>query len=83
MRDVEAVRQEATLLKEQMHTVKEDIKKVVGSLCDDDVMMMSSCTLQVERDTAQSMQRLVELDSIKCRMMESQNALQVLYIQCT
>lgn len=28
MRDVEAVRQEATLLKEQMHTVKEDIKKV-------------------------------------------------------
>ena len=28
MRDVEAVRQEATLLKEQMHIVKEDIKKV-------------------------------------------------------
>ena len=28
MRDVEAVRQEATLLKEQMTTVKEDIKKV-------------------------------------------------------
>ena len=33
--------------------------------------------LQVERDTAQSMQRLVELDSIKSRMVQSQNALQV------
>ena len=33
---------------------------------------------QVERDTAQSMQRLVELDRIKTRMVESQNALQVL-----
>ncbi len=28
LRDVEAVRQEATLLKEQMQIVKEDIKKV-------------------------------------------------------
>ena len=33
MRDVEAVRQEATLLKEQMHTVKEDIKKVGECVC--------------------------------------------------
>ena len=39
--------------------------------------MMMSSALQVERDTAQSMQRLVELDSIKTRMVESQIALQV------
>ncbi|CAI8022791.1 Conserved oligomeric Golgi complex subunit 7 [Geodia barretti] len=31
---------------------------------------------KVERETAQSMQRLVELDSMKTRMLESQNALQ-------
>jgi hypothetical protein len=30
LRDVEAVRQEATLLREQMQIVKEDIKKVSG-----------------------------------------------------
>lgn len=33
--------------------------------------------VQVESETAHSMQRLVELDSIKSRMLESQNALQV------
>ena len=34
LRDVESVRQEATLLKEQMMVVKEDIKKVWnGTLC--------------------------------------------------
>lgn len=32
---------------------------------------------QVESDTAQSMKRLVELDSIKSKMLQSQNALQV------
>ena len=39
--------------------------------------MMGMIDIQVERDTAQSMQRLVQLDSIKSRMVESQNALQV------
>ena len=39
--------------------------------------------VQVETETAHSMQRLVELDSIKSRMLESQNALQVkLTISC-
>lgn len=39
--------------------------------------------VQVESETAHSMQRLVELDSIKSRMLESQNALQVkLTISC-
>ena len=41
MRDVEAVRQEATLLKEQMHTVKEDIKKV-AALRNDDVIVFGN-----------------------------------------
>ena len=110
IRDVEAVRQEATLLKEQMTTVKEDIKKVtrtalhhddVIALCNDDVIghcndndvVIFSCNddvialcnddvtwVQVERETAQSMQRLVELDSMKKRMLESQTALQVDYL---
>ena len=33
LRDIEAVRQEATLLKEQMQIVKEDIKRVDLSRC--------------------------------------------------
>lgn len=33
LRDIEAVRQEATLLKEQMQIVKEDIKRVWYDLC--------------------------------------------------
>ena len=48
MRDVEAVRQEATLLKEQMHTVKEDIKKV-HYVIRNYVMVMSLSRLSVRR----------------------------------
>uniref|UniRef100_A0A1X7VBC3 Conserved oligomeric Golgi complex subunit 7 n=1 Tax=Amphimedon queenslandica TaxID=400682 RepID=A0A1X7VBC3_AMPQE len=57
LRDVEAVRQEALLLRDQMLVVKEDIKKV-------------------ETETLHSMQRLVELDSVKTRMQDTQQALQ-------
>ena len=39
-------------------------------------MTVSISLLQVECETAQSMQTLVELDAVKQRMMESQRALQ-------
>ena len=39
-------------------------------------MTVSVSLLQVECETAQSMQTLVELDAVKQRMMESQRALQ-------
>lgn len=74
LRDVEAVRQEATLLREQMQIVKEDIKKV----CRTRMVCSIWCWLvmQVERETGQSMQTLVELDAIKGRMQSSLEALQ-------
>ncbi|XP_046553450.1 conserved oligomeric Golgi complex subunit 7-like [Haliotis rubra] len=56
MREVDAVRQEASLLQDQMRTVKQDIQKV-------------------EQNTAQSMQTLLKLDSIKSRMKTTADAL--------
>lgn len=73
VRDVEAVRQEATLLREQMHIVKEDIKKVCKCYVGLTVRLVA---MQVERETGQSMQTLVELDAIKGRMHSSLEALQ-------
>ena len=60
MRELEAVKQEAVLLQEQMKMVKYDIEKV-------------------EHDTAQSMQTLLRLDSVKTRMKAASEALQVWY----
>ncbi|XP_052816204.1 conserved oligomeric Golgi complex subunit 7-like isoform X2 [Mya arenaria] len=56
MREIEAVKQEAVLLQDQMVTIKHDIEKV-------------------EHDTAQSMQTLLKLDSIKSRMTLAADAL--------
>ncbi|XP_053401502.1 conserved oligomeric Golgi complex subunit 7-like isoform X2 [Mercenaria mercenaria] len=56
MREIEAVKQEASLLQDQMVVVKHDIQKV-------------------EHDTAQSMQTLLKLDSIKSRMTSAADAL--------
>ncbi|KAK7454688.1 hypothetical protein BaRGS_00039554, partial [Batillaria attramentaria] len=55
-RELDAVRQESTLLREQMRAVKQDIENV-------------------EKTTAQSMQMLLTLDSIKSRMKTTADAL--------
>ena len=57
------------------------LSSVLCSPCGHSVCVSSfmcySIIIQVERETSNSMQRLVELDNIKTRMQESQNALQV------
>lgn len=58
MRELEALKQEAALLQDQMKMIKFDIEKV-------------------ERDTAQSMMTLLNLDTVKTRMKEASEALQV------
>lgn len=57
VRELEAVKQEASLLQDQMTMVKTDIEKV-------------------EQDTAQSMQMLLQVDTIKGRMKAASDALQ-------
>lgn len=76
LRDVESVRQEASLLKEQMMVVKEDIKRVSSSTSPTLPHHHPHTLTQVESDTAHSMQTLVELDRVKQRMLLSQTALQ-------
>ena len=51
--------------------------RILDSMCLHVCVSACLCTWQVERETAQSMQKLVYLDTIKTRMKESQNALQV------
>ena len=41
------------------------------------VISLSAPHMQIERETAQSMQKLVDLDRVKTRMQESADALQV------
>lgn len=91
MCDMEVMRQEASLLKEQMDMVKEDIRKVCMCVhvCVRVHMCVCMCEgvwtgnslsaphMQIERETAQSMRKLVDLDRVKTRMQESADALQV------
>lgn len=56
MRELEAVKQEALMLQDQMKTIKYDIQKV-------------------EQETAESMQTLLKLDTIKARMKAASDAL--------
>ena len=85
MCDMEVMRQEASLLKEQMDMVKEDIRKVGLYVHVHMYVHVYVCTCvslsllpsQIELDTAQSMQTLVDLDRVKTRMQESADALQV------
>jgi septal ring factor EnvC (AmiA/AmiB activator) len=58
MRELEALKQEAALLQDQMKMIKFDIQKV-------------------EQDTAQSMMTLLRLDTVKTRMKDASEALQV------
>lgn len=85
LRELEVIRQEATLLKEQMRLVKDDIKAVPFPQCikHHKFCLITKVTLvcqlsQVEQNTSESMKMLLDLDEVKSRIQSASHALQVL-----
>ncbi|PSN54981.1 Conserved oligomeric Golgi complex subunit 7 [Blattella germanica] len=66
MRDTEVLHQEALLLRDKMHSVKQEIAKSLRRL---------SAVHSVEQDTGQSMATLEQIDSLKTELQAAKQAL--------